>query len=116
MNYFSAEFGYSGSVVNIVSENEATKRADADLTKAIQEVEGALDRAGVEHLHAYAWPDGSLYRFIRTELDWPELHDKISAELGENLNLLSVYNKNPSDNPYKFGCPTLKDYFEKNYE
>jgi hypothetical protein len=26
-----------------------------------------LDRMGVQHLHAYSWPDGSLYRYVRTK-------------------------------------------------
>jgi hypothetical protein len=114
MNYFQLGFGYVGSIVTIVSENKATHKASVELEAAIQKVMEALDAIEVEHLHAYAWPDGSLYRFIRTEMGEQELCTKINEALGEGLCIEDVYVQSPEKDPYKGNCNTLEEYFERN--
>ncbi len=94
MNYFDVNFSYNfakrgvtaggdGVFVHLalsVDEN-AESRALFDADKAVTE---ALEKAGIEFKHSYMYPDGSLYKRIRTELSKEELDRKLCELLPQH--------------------------------
>jgi hypothetical protein len=67
-NYFNVSFSYQGPTVNIIGEDEFSDRASDAVQKADHIVTDKLKGAGVKFKHAYAWPDGSLYKYVMTDL------------------------------------------------
>lgn len=61
-NYASLEFMYSGAT----SWHPGNREADSALRIAELAIDRAARDCGVEMIHEYSWPDGSLYRVIRT--------------------------------------------------
>ena len=116
MNYFHFEFNYDGSIVNIVSDNDATHKASADLSAASNKAKEALNNLNIENLHAYAWPDGSLYRFVRTEMEENELWKAVNQALPEGVRISRIYSASADDDPHKMNCKTLEEYFNINEE
>lgn len=66
MNYYDIEFGYYPCpTVNCPGPDEQSWEASAANMAADKLVEEAAKQHGIEMMHAYSWPDGSLYKHIR---------------------------------------------------
>lgn len=86
-NYYSVSFlydaairGLSGGGIHIgfyVDEHKENER----LTKAMDFVDEALCELRLDYRHEYCYPDGSLYKFIRTEYGLIELTIALQSKL-----------------------------------
>jgi len=112
--YFNVSFSYQGPCVNIIGEDEASNRASDACQKADHIVTDTLKGASVRFKHAYAWPDGSLYKYVMTDLDQPELRQQLN-KLFENseVSISTIYESKPEDDPWKCGIKTVAEYFEE---
>lgn len=89
MRVLSVGFYYPGKRSNVASEE-----ASEDLKKAEEYVMNTFNAKGIKCVHQYAWTDGSLYKFIATDLSENEivgLFDPTKARV------MGIYEKNPSD-------------------
>ena len=116
MRYVQIEFYYycpdphewlagSESSVKCIEANEAVEKAMTDLE--------------IEWRHAYTFPDGSLYKYVRTKLSDVDLECAINTALmdtGINVNHIYAYTDTDPDDPYKPGkskvC-ALKERFDE---
>lgn len=65
----------------------------------------------IEHRHCYTWPDGSLYMFIKSELNPTELKSLIDSRVKGPIRLCDL---SEIDETYKgVSGNTVKEYFEK---
>lgn len=112
-NYFQLEFDYPGPYGDIEDEaaNAAIGKAEREWVRIVK----AMPDSGTKFLHAYCFPDGSFYKFVRTDKSETELKEYLRKHLeGSDLCLQKIYIEDPTDDPYKVGCDTLKEYFDKN--
>lgn len=102
MNYFSVSFLYRAaqrgvSVPGLHISFSVDEEAETEkLFAAEKKVKTLLDKENLEFRHEYSYPDGSLYRFVRSELSQNELEDKLKALLPDipcNVFLLNDGNK-----------------------
>jgi len=66
MHYYQLSFYYPGPTVNIPSDSECSRDASQANFDADDAISLRVKTAKLEMRHAYAWPDGSLYKYIRT--------------------------------------------------
>jgi len=103
-------------------DSEESEKAQRALTAAENEVDSALK--GLETKHAYSWPDGSLYKYIRIDgpVDISVLRQALAALLKPHptVKVIDVCESSADSNPHK-GCPycpewmkTLEEYFDHN--
>lgn len=106
MNYYQIEFKYlKDKLLNI---EEYAK----ELWEAEKEVRNILKETGVLFKHGYCWPDGSLYLYLKCTTE--ELENVKSKFLDDSKpTIQEIYLEEPSSNPYKHGCKTLEEYFNK---
>ena len=68
MKYYDIEFGYyPGPYCGNPGPDRLSHDASAANIAADELVEQAAEANGIEMMHAYSWPDGSLYKYIRTD-------------------------------------------------
>lgn len=75
MNYFTVEFYYQGPFANF--PDSTTHPEMQRLSAAESKAELGLVLNKIQFKHAYSWPDGSLYKYIRTELSEEEMLKKL---------------------------------------
>lgn len=102
LKYASLEFQYSGAT----SFMPGNRESDTALRIAEKAVDRAAVELGVEMVHEYSWPDGSLYRVIRAE-DPTNVAYRIQAladkhAKSESNQAVSVYGVSPL--PITGGC------------
>lgn len=91
---------------------------DADLY-----VENVLERieeiANIRFLHAYSWPDGSLYKYAKSavaldmstfEMIWDEVTKGDEHMAGR---VRAMTESSPNADPYKYNANTLEQYFKR---
>jgi hypothetical protein len=78
-NFYSAAFYYPGPYAN---SPDCSPAAECALLKAEKAVFGVAIE-GVKIVHAYSWTDGSLYMYIKTKLDKPQLKAVLDQALQE---------------------------------
>lgn len=86
--YYIIEFHYEGPTSNM----NPTEEASAALSKAEEKAVKKAKAAGLDMRGAYAWPDGSLYFYIRMRKPvacWPEELHKIFNEPGLHLGMVT---------------------------
>jgi hypothetical protein len=66
MFYYLLGFIYPGPAVNIPHDSDVSRAASAANFDADEKIAARAKAAGLEMRGAYAWPDGSLYNYIRT--------------------------------------------------
>lgn len=116
MRYVQIDFYYHcGDPHNWLAGSESSIQC----VEANEDVEKAMDSLGIEWRHAYTFPDGSLYKYARTEMSDAELQLKLDAVLsGKNIRVNGIYvYADPEDvNPHKFNergpVRSLKELFE----
>ena len=118
MAYFIVEFSYTGPRVNIISDNKATDDASDALIAADQLVMDKLQlEQGIQCKHAYSWPDGSLYKYVKTDLEQEQLTQLLNRVFeGSGIQVTSVAANQPGDDPMKHGCRTLDEYFASDWK
>lgn len=74
MKYFVLDFRYEG-----LKSNFGDHDSSVALSNAIKKVENTLKNTTMSFTHSYAWPDGSLFYYVKAdskepirELSWPE--------------------------------------------
>lgn len=112
VNYFSISFAYKGRKCNFPIDEDHDP--SLKLLAAEKAVEKLFETLKIDFLHEYSWPDGSLYKYVRTELDSETLKSKLCSQLSNYPELVSIYinEVNPNTNPWKHGYSTVKKYFE----
>jgi hypothetical protein len=121
MNYYDVGFYYPGQLQNIPLDTET--QADRDLIAAEKFVEEKLFKSDLTYAHAYSWPDGSLYKYIASELDQGELRNKLRSIFGDgqdppHISVENIYKSEPTEDPHKFNQATginyntLQEYME----
>lgn len=106
MAFFLISFSYGGP-----KSNFGTGRSDETLVAANREVEKALESSGYPFLHGYAWPDGTLNKYIKSaDLNYVII-DKVNKLLPEGIKVSSVVSISPNHDPGKAGCKTVREYF-----
>lgn len=126
MPYYDVAFGYtdscqcdSGEGVTITYYVDGDK-ANKQLMEADSTVEKLLKEAGVNSKHAYGYPDGSLYKYIKTDLDEEQLRQTLEKIFqGTDIRISQIYKSCPLEKPYKsrlvngkcVEVKTLMEYF-----
>jgi hypothetical protein len=103
MKYYMVLFSYPGPFDGTCSSPEA----DEALSLAEKHVETVLKGGNIHFKHAYSWPDGSLYKYVQSELCasalWAILLElfrvsggnvspRFPDELAEDYRVSQVYN------------------------
>lgn len=137
MNYYSVDFYYRGPTCNIEDDEEGS--ANRALSAAEKEVDVLFKSiADVEMRHQYSWhasrrssggysarrllwwPDGSLYKYVRTDKLDAFSVDRLRARIKELgltiIDVSSVREVSSEENPWKAECKTLKEYFDFSIE
>lgn len=89
---------------NIPSDSQACQKATAANFEASDELCQILDRLGLIHAHAYAWVDGSLYRYVEFEgedFELQKLVDQAVTDKGRLTGIDRVYKETPVKYLYK---------------
>lgn len=85
LRYYHVGFSYPGPKGNvpgaIVDGAEVAGPHDKALYSAMKIIMEAAAGASIEMIHAYAWPDGSCYKFIRSPLEAETLQQRLDALL-----------------------------------
>ena len=101
------------------SENEdgSTSAPTKSLINAENEVERILGNIpNIQWLHQYAWTDGSLYKWARSRQPLKTVESAIRVAFKEStVRVVEITEVNPSDDPWKVGCETIRAYFELNF-
>lgn len=67
-HYYLLSFSYNGETVNCgPGDDDLSRDASAACFSAEDRVEQLAKEANLEMCHAYSWPDGSLYKYVRTK-------------------------------------------------
>lgn len=108
MYYYQIEFDYYSS-----SFHTDSREAEEDLYIAEKEVNRILKETKVLFKHAYCWPDGSLYKFVKcTKEELEKVKDAFNNQ-SDICRIRNIREQEPTTNPYKHGCSTLEEYFNK---
>ena len=117
--YVSISFTYKGPKANIPCEEEdgSTSAPSKALSVAEKTVDDILKTIpSIQYLHQYAWTDGSLYKWARSRQPLEIVKDAIRVAFKESrVKVAEITETNPSDNPWKTGCATIRAYFELNF-
>jgi len=120
MSYYSVSFGYRGPTSNFPTEKPDGSRSDASLalSNADAVCEAALKELELEFLHAYAWTDGSLYKYVKDPRSKEELHRLLASVLSDSENtwVSRIDEVAPTSNPWKGGVKTVGEYFLRHGE
>lgn len=121
--FLQLEFWYDG-----LKGDEESKECNAALIAAEEHTDLLSQRLETFYFHlkhAYSWPDGSLYKYLKVDALPNESNEDtkkrvyhflkdILQEMGlsDHLRVEKIYDAKPEDNPSKAGCKTLDEYFE----
>jgi hypothetical protein len=113
--YYSLSFGYLGPKSTILDHS---KEASAALNEAITIVGTTLKKKGFDVRTEYAWPDGSLYFYLRVlGAALGPVACSIEEAMAEHVakvRLISIAELNPDDQ--RLNDCTVKELFEKTKE
>ncbi len=107
--YYTASFRYKGPRSNSATSDAAEKALD-DAVKIVNDTLNSLD---LKHAHQYCWPDGSLYKYIRSDLDVEALKKKLTNafdNIVSNVRLDILVLADPNEDPAKCDYKTLAEY------
>lgn len=108
MNYFSIEFLIPGPYSNFPGINP---EIDELAINGEQFVESILANSGVEFLHEYSWPDGSCYKYVRSELTPEQLKKHLNLHFIPSTYSVGSVNKiSENQKPYKANPSTYKEF------
>ena len=121
-NYYSISFSYPGPFFN----HGYSGGEDGDPPSKISAAEEEIDKLAIQILpeieikHEYSFPDGSLYKYAKSELDALDfitrLEDKIIS-MGLSLIKIQQCNEIPAtSDPWKHNCKTVEEYFAKEHK
>lgn len=85
MKYYNIGFYYPAPYYN--NPDDLPDVAMTRLNTYPKLASSLLDSLGFKNKHSYVWTDGSLYRYIKTELSRKEVQDTL---LGKSLGLIEV--------------------------
>lgn len=116
MNYFSVSIYVPGPYSNCPG---AEPEIDDFAWNGDKFVEFVLTSSGVEFLHEYSWPDGSCYKYVRSNLTSDELKKHLNFYfIPSKYEIMKVIQVAESTNPYKVNPNTyekfssIKEYFD----
>ena len=112
MNYFILEFDYPGPRVNSPGDDDVSRAASIALENAIKYAEYLLGQGNIKNKHAYAWTDGSLYRYLESPKQNAELwQDLLNLFKGQKIvSILTLHDQDKNKDPFKASCKTLEEY------
>ena len=90
--YYTVEFQYRGPYCG--PDPEASPDACEALDSAETLVEQTLNRLKVEWVHQYSWPDGSMYKMVRSKHSADVIKTAIDFRLeeqGHQVKVMSVH-------------------------
>lgn len=116
MTYYQVQIFYT-------SKPRATlEEASMHLGIIEAQVEKTLDESGLVWRHAYSWPDGSCYKWVKSDMDVGKLYPKMLETFApiEGFVDVSITEDDPLSDPYKMkrvgeqfvDVKTLQEYFE----
>ena len=125
MNYFMVSFKYPGPYSNFPGVNQladlASEVAEITASKLLDMIMVRMDDSGTityngQHLHAYGWTDGSLYKYVRTTLSQSSLTKELNNcfKYLTTLSLDEITKIDSNSDPNKTGCKKLEQYFQNN--
>lgn len=112
MNILSLRFEYDGPKDGNPDDSEESMAAQKALSSAEKIVEEALTSLDLNWKHQYCWPDGSLLKWVKTDLDEKELQALLTATLPDDVQISNIRIDDPECNPHKCGCDTLREYMK----
>ena len=116
MNYYTVAFCYPVPEVNDMDcDPNKVSNVSIVLSKYDELAEKAGRLAGLNIKHSYGWPDGSLYKYVQTELDHDAVKKLINAELQKmapEMWVSHVQKTCPAFNPYKYLYATIHNFME----
>lgn len=109
MNYYDLDFYYPGPYGD--PEDKEANQALQDAKKIISKIADQL-APEISILHAYSWPDGSLFKYARAE-EHIDIQTRMNQILQGTGLTVRVRRANSNTDPHKLDCKTLVEYFEK---
>lgn len=117
MDYYSISFHYAGPKASGPLANDHGREASKHLWDLIDDLQGALKEAGIEHINEYAWPDGSLYQYVRVRAGTDikkVIHEAIDGKVDVKPIAFRSY---PSDSQKSVGSEqTLEEAIDDKYK
>ena len=88
-NLYIVSFGYDGPYANFP---DCAENACKALDNAEQIIFEICERKFLDHVHAYSWTDGSLYKYFRSDLKQDKFAQKLRHAFDDNktVRVLSV--------------------------
>ena len=109
--YYDVSFIYPGPTSNSIDDTFDESMANLDAGRIVMNAGKTLQ---LNMKHAYGWPDGSLWKFIKTDLSIDTIRDSLNLALEDNnISVGVIVEKDPASDPWKAGSKTLEDYFNK---
>jgi hypothetical protein len=111
MQYYQISFNYRGPYDGYC----VSKAANRALSAAYDEADELLGLLRLRRKHAYSWPDGSLYFFVKTPLPQWELQVALDRRLRafepKHITAIEqIYIESPTKDPQKAYHRTLRSY------
>jgi len=102
MNYFLLDISYLGPTDGWPDDTPKSIKAQEANWKV--EKEFAEKLKDFQLMHSYSWPDGSLYYWIRTDLDKKELDKELKERFESSKLIHSIYisDVDPEKKSHKF--------------
>jgi len=105
---YCASFYYPGPYCGVSCEGEAENKR---LHSAEEYVEEQLRNHDIKFRHAYSWPDGSLYKYIQSDLELSALREQLLKFLGVGeVRLCQLDVTDPQEKPWKYNRRTRQEY------
>lgn len=109
--YYSVEFFYPGPYKGCECKKSALACAKADI-KASK----TLDALSLRHRSQYSFPDGSLYRYVVSEMGAEKLKEYIQSKLPRALKVVSVTRELAGKAAFSNPGITLEEYMDEGAE
>lgn len=114
--YYKVTFMYDGPFSDMPGVlTEEGERVIGEHDRACLAADAASDAilrdARLEFRHGFAWPDGTLYKYVCTTLDLSELSRLLTGLDRQGTRVTSVRTEQPDFNPHSNWGKTLTAYF-----
>jgi hypothetical protein len=117
-HYYSLDFNYHpGPYVGMPGEDEASKKASSAHFAADDLVHQQAKKSQVAIRHAYGWPDGSLYKYVRTSHSREEIQEifEVDPTEGQRITLRVTVREMPLSDVQRIsasGPVTIEERFQ----
>lgn len=111
--YYSVSFSYPrpGRYNNINYDNATDSDENKALNDANKIVESTLAILGINHRHYYSWPDGTLIKWIESDMELIPLREMLNRTFCNDTRINFIETSNPNLNPYKYSHKLGREFY-----